>query len=326
MPRPLLVYRDHDIDPAPLSSARVTVLGFGSQGRAQALNLRESGVRVLIGARPGPSGEAAQEAGFEVLPIANAAAAGDVVAVLVPDETQAALLRQEVLPRLQRHALLLFAHGATIHFKEVEPPATCDVGLVAPMGPGALLRSLYLAGRGLNAKVAVYRDVSGGAWPKVLAYARALGCGRAGVIATTFAEETRLDLFSEQAVLCAGVPALAEAAFETLVEAGYPPVLAYIECVREIKYIADLMYEYGLDGMRRRVSSSALFGGAEGARRLVTAETRRTLRQILTEIQDGTFAGRMNREFKDRETLLGQLHNPRLEAARAELDGLLNAE
>jgi len=323
MPGPLLVYREDDIPLEPLAQTLVTILGYGSQGKAQALNLRDSGVRVVVGARRGKSYDAAHKDGFDVLLVTDAVAAADIVAILVPDEVQGQLFRDEVTSFLRDDALIIFAHGAAVHFKEITPPPTCDVALVAPMGPGTLLRSRYLQGQGLNAKVAVYRDVSGKAWPRVLAYARALGCARAGVIATTFGEETRLDLFSEQSVLCAGIPALAEAAFETLVEAGYPPVLAYIECVREVKYIADLMYEYGLEGMRQRISSSALFGGAEGARKLVTSDTRRALRHILQEIQDGTFAARMKREFPGRDVLLSQLRNNRLEDARAEYDKLL---
>jgi len=191
------------------------------------------------------------------------------------------------------------------------------------MGPGRLLREYYVEGRGLNAKVAVAQDATGQGWPRALAYARALGCGRAGVIATTFAEEAKLDLFSEQAVLCGGVPALAEAAFETLVEAGYPPALAYIECVREMKYIADLMFEHGVDGMRRRISSTALYGGASRGPRVVGPEAEKALREILEAIEDGSFVAEMREKFGGREEFLAAVRNDRLEAARDEFERII---
>jgi len=191
------------------------------------------------------------------------------------------------------------------------------------MGPGRLLREYYVKGRGLNAKAAVAQDATGRAWPRALAYARALGCGHAGVIGTTFAEEAKLDLFSEQAVLCGGVPALAEAAFETLVEAGYPPALAYIECIREIKYIADLMFEHGLDGMRRRISSTALYGGATRGAKIIGPEVQRALRDILAAVEDGSFVAEMREKFGGREEFLAAVRNDGLEAARDEFERII---
>jgi len=320
MDRPLQVYHDADISPAPLAAARVAVLGYGSQGRAQALNLRDAGLAVTVAVRAaGPGWRRAREDGFAPAAPADAVKGADVVAVLVPDEVQGAFFAAAVAPGLAAGAMVVFAHGGAVHFKEVSPPPGVDVTLVAPMGPGRLLRQYYEAGGGLNAKVAVAQDATGRAWLRALAFGRALGCGRAGIIATTFAEEAKLDLFSEQAVLCGGVPALAEAAFETLVAAGYPPALAYIECVREIKYIADLMFEFGLEGMRRRVSSTALYGGASRGPRVVGAEARRALREILAEIESGAFAAEMKKRFPGRDKLLDAVRNERLEDAAREV-------
>ncbi|NIT36706.1 MAG: ketol-acid reductoisomerase [candidate division Zixibacteria bacterium] len=321
---PLKVYHDDDISPAPLEDAGVAVIGYGSQGRAQALNLRDSGVAVTVGLRPGsPSRARAEEDGFTLLEPGAAVEETPFVAVLVPDEVQGEVVAQEVTPHVKRGAVVVFAHGGPVHFGEVALPEGVDVALVAPMGPGRLLREYYVAGHGLNAKAAVARDATGGAWPRALAYARALGCGRAGVIATTFAEEAKLDLFSEQAVLCGGLPALAEAAFETLVAAGYPPVLAYIECVREIKYVADLTYEHGLDGMRRRISSTALYGGATRGPKVVGAEAKKTLKEILGAVEDGSFVAEMRAKFGGREEFLAAARNDRLEAAREEFERII---
>lgn len=321
---PLKVYHDDDISPAPLEGAGVAVVGYGSQGRAQALNLRDSGVAVTVALRPGsPSRARAAEDGFTPAEPAAAVAEVSFVAVLVPDEVQGELVAQEVTPHVKPGAVVIFAHGGPVHFGEVALPEGVDVVLVAPMGPGRLLREYYVEGRGLNAKAAVAQDATGRAWPRALAYARALGCGRAGIIATTFAEEAKLDLFSEQAVLCGGVPALAEAAFETLVEAGYPPALAYIECVREIKYIADLMYEHGLDGMRRRISSTALYGGATRGAKIIGPEVQRALRDILAAVEDGSFVAEMREKFGGREEFLAAFRNDGLEAARDEFERII---
>jgi len=320
----LRVYHDDDISPAPLRGAAVAVLGYGSQGRAQALNLRDGGVAVMVGLRAeSPSRARAAEDGFAAVEPAAAVAAASFVAVLVPDEVHGEFFRRDVAPNLQLHAAVIFAHGGPVHFGDVDLPEGVDVTLVAPMGPGRLLRAYYVEGRGLNAKAAVARDATGEAWLRALAYARALGCGRAGVIATTFAEEAKLDLFSEQAVLCGGVPALAEAAFETLVAAGYPPALAYIECVREIKYVADLMFEYGVEGMRRRISSTALYGGATRGSRVIGPEAKKALQDILSAIDDGSFSAEMKKRWPGREEFLKAVRNERLEAAREEFEKII---
>ncbi len=323
----LRVYHDDDISPAPLEGAVVAVLGYGSQGRAQALNLRDAGVAVTVALRPdSASRRRAAEDGFDAVEPAEAVAGASFVAVLVPDEVQGEVVRDDVTPNLRAGAAVIFAHGGPVHFGDVALPAGADVVLVAPMGPGRLLREYYVGGRGLNAKAAVAQDATGQAWPRALAYARALGCGRAGIIATTFAEEAKLDLFSEQAVLCGGVPALAEAAFDTLVAAGYPPALAYIECVREIKYVADLMFEYGLEGMRRRISSTALYGGGTRGPKVIGAEARQALQDILRAVEDGSFAAEMKKKWPGREEFLKAVRDERLEAAREEFEKIIRRE
>ncbi len=320
----LTVYHDEDISPDPLAGAAVAVLGYGSQGRAQALNLRDGGIAVTVALRPdSPSRARAAEDGFEPAEVSAAVAAASFAADHVPDEVQGEFFGREVAPHLQPGAAVIFAHGGPVHFGDVALPPDADAVLVAPMGPGRLLREYYVAGRGLNAKVAVARDVTGEAWLRALAYARALGCGRAGVIATTFADEARLDLFSEQAVLCGGLPALAEAAFETLVEAGYPPALAYIECVREVKYIADLMFEYGLEGMRRRISSTALYGGGTRGPKVIGPESRRALKEILAAVEDGSFAAEVKKKFPGRDEFLRAVRNDDLEAAREAFERII---
>jgi ketol-acid reductoisomerase len=323
----LQVYHDEDISTDPLAGAPVAVLGYGSQGRAQALNLRDEGLAVTVGLRPTSGRRArAEEDGFEPIGPGRAVAGATVVAVLVPDEVQGEFFAAEVAPALRPESLVVFAHGSSVHFGDVTLPDGSDVALVAPMGPGRLLREYYVAGRGLNAKIAVARDATGEAWLRALAYARALGCGRAGVIATTFGDEARLDLFSEQAVLCGGVPALAEAAFHVLTEAGYPPALAYIECVREIKYIADLMFEYGVDGMRRRISSAALYGGATRGPRVIGDEARRAIKDVLAAIEDGSFVREMKKDFGGREEFLERIRDADVEAAREEFEKNIRRE
>lgn len=302
----------------------MAIVGYGSQGRAQALNLRDSGLGVRVGLRRGSENWAsAQNDGFTPQEIAAAITGADVVSVLVPDDAHAVVVKEEIAPRLKAGAMLVFAYGGSVYFGDVTPPPGTDVVLVAPMGPGDLLRKLYAEGKGLNAKVAVAQDATGEAWPRALAYARALGCGRAGVFATTFGEEAKLDLFSEQVVLCGGIPALAEAAFETLVAGGYPPVLAYIECVREIKYIADLMYDYGVEGMRRRISTTALYGGVKRGRAIIGREARAAMRDVLTAIENGTFVKEFKKEFAGREATLAAARNNQLEEATAAFMNLL---
>jgi ketol-acid reductoisomerase len=285
------MYYDADADLDLLSERTVAVIGYGSQGHAHALNLRDSGVRVVVGLRPGSSSiEAALEQGLEVLSPAEAAERGDMVMILAPDELQAHLYREDVAPGLAAGDALLFAHGFSIHFGQIVPAAGVDVLMVAPKGPGHLLRRTYVEGAGIPGLVAVHRDASGGALALSLAYAKAIGCTRAGVIETTFAEETETDLFGEQVVLCGGLTELVRAGFDTLVEAGYNPDLAYFECLHELKLIVDLMYEKGISGMRYSISNTAEYGDLTRGRRIVTQETRAEMRRILDEIQTGRFA------------------------------------
>lgn len=319
----ITVYTDEDISLGPVLNRKVSIIGYGNQGRAQALNLRESGVDVVIGLRPkGPTRVAAEHAGFQVLDIADAAREGDIVALLVPDEFIPEVFNAHVKNDLKDNSVLLFAHGVTVHFGTVRPDETHDIVLVAPMGPGKLLRRMFTEGTGLNAKVAVYQDVTGEAWDVALSYAKAIGCGRAGIIATTFASEAILDLFSEQAVLCGGLPALAEAAFLTLVKAGYPPALAYIECVREIKYVADIIYESGLSGLREQISLTALYGGLTRGPRLINDEVKKTLSKILEEIRNGGFYSEITSGKIERTELLSGAKNGAIEKARAEYEAL----
>ncbi|HXG39645.1 MAG TPA: ketol-acid reductoisomerase [Candidatus Limnocylindrales bacterium] len=293
------MYYDADTDPRALEGRTVAVIGFGSQGHAHALNLRDSGVDVVVGLAPGSkSRPLAAEAGLRVLDVADAVRAADVVALLVPDTAQKAVYEAEIAPSLREGQLLMFAHGFNIHFGRIDPPGGVDVGMVAPKGPGHLLRSVYLQGGGVPALFAVHRDSSGTARARVLAYARGLGCTRAGVLETTFAEETETDLFGEQALLCGGVAALVKAAFETLVEAGYQPELAYFETMHELKLIVDLMYRGGLTFMRFSVSDTAEFGDYVSGPRIVDDHVRATMRQVLKEIQDGSFARRWIAEME----------------------------
>ncbi len=275
-----------------LDGAAVAVLGFGNQGHAHALNLRDSGARVVVGAREGGAGwTAATRAGFETLPMREATARADVVAVLVPDEAQPDVYANEVAPALKRDAALVFAHGFAVAFGGVKPRGH-DVVLVAPKGQGHFLRREYQAGRSVPCMLAVDADASGRALEVALSYASHLGCLRAGAIATSFREEAITDMFGEQAVLCGGVPALVKAAFETLVAKGYAPEVAYIECLQELKIIADLMYEGGLADMRARISQTAAWGSFESGERVVTDDTRRALARILDDIESGRFATR----------------------------------
>jgi ketol-acid reductoisomerase len=287
------MYYDNDADPSALAGRTVSIIGFGSQGHAHALNLKESGVDVVVGLAEGSrSRPLAEEAGLRVMNVADAVRAGDVVMILVPDTAQKAVYDAEIGPNLRAGQLLMFAHGFNIHFGRIDPPAGVDVGMVAPKGPGHLVRSVYQSGGGVPALFAVHRDVTGTARARILAYARALGCTRAGVLETTFAEETETDLFGEQSVLCGGTAALVKMAFETLVEAGYQPELAYFETMHELKLIVDLMYRGGLNFMRFSVSDTAEYGDYISGPRVIDDRVRETMRQILSEIQDGSFARR----------------------------------
>jgi len=287
------VYYDNDADPAALADQTVAIVGYGSQGHAHALNLHESGVDVVVGLAPGSKSRAlAEEAGLRVADVADAVRAADVIMILVPDTAQKAVYDAEIAPNLRDGQLLMFAHGFNIRFARIDPPANVDVGMIAPKGPGHLLRSVYRAGGGVPALFAVERDVSGTARARVLAYGRAIGSTRAGILETTFAEETETDLFGEQAVLCGGTAALVKMAFETLVEAGYQPELAYFETMHELKLIVDLMYRGGLNFMRFSVSDTAEFGDYVSGPRIIDDRVRHTMRAVLGDIQDGTFASR----------------------------------
>jgi ketol-acid reductoisomerase len=285
------MYYDNDADPSALAGQTVAIIGYGSQGHAHARNLHESGVDVVVGLKPGSKSRAlAEEAGLRVADVADAVKAADVIMIAVPDTLQKSVYDAEIEPYLRPGQLLMFAHGFNIRFGRITPPDTIDVGMVAPKGPGHLLRSVYEAGGGVPALFAVENDASGTGRDRVLAYARGIGSTRAGVLETTFKEETETDLFGEQALLCGGVSALIKAAFETLVEAGYQPELAYFETMHELKLIVDLMYRGGLNFMRFSVSDTAEYGDYVSGPRIIDDHVRETMKQVLTEIQDGTFA------------------------------------
>ncbi|MCX7925524.1 MAG: ketol-acid reductoisomerase [Fimbriimonadales bacterium] len=284
------VYTEADAPLTPLLSRTVAILGYGSQGHAQAQNLRDSGIDVIIGARPGLSWERAQADGFEVRSIASAVQHAEVLMLLVNDEQQPTLYAEQIAPHLRPGHALGFAHGFNIHFGQITPPEDIDVFMVSPKAVGPQLRRLYLQGHGAPCLIAVHQDYTGEAKSIALAYARALGGTRAGVYETTFKEECEADLFGEQAVLCGGVPALIRAAFETLVQAGYAPEIAYFECLHELKLITDLIYESGIRGMQFAISDTAQYGAMTRGARLVDDHLRQTLRDILGEIQRGEFA------------------------------------
>jgi ketol-acid reductoisomerase len=292
------MYYDEDASPTALEGKTVAVIGYGSQGHAHAQNLKESGVDVVVGLAPGSkSRPLAADAGLRVADVADAVREADVVMILVPDTAQKAVYDAEIRPNLRPGLLLMFAHGFNIHFGRIDPPADVDVGMVAPKGPGHLLRSVYESGGGVPALFAVHRDASGTARDRVLAYARAIGSTRAGVLETTFKEETETDLFGEQALLCGGVSALVKAAFETLVEAGYQPELAYFETMHELKLIVDLMYRGGLNFMRFSVSDTAEYGDYVSGPRIVEG-AKATMKDVLAEIQSGQFAKRWVAEYE----------------------------
>jgi ketol-acid reductoisomerase len=284
------VYREADIG-NEIVQKKIAVLGFGSQGHAHALNLKDSGCEVAVGLYEGSkSWPKAEETGLQVTTIPEAVQRADVVMMLLPDERQPAVYRSEVRPNLSEGDLMLFAHGFNIHFNQIVVPPEVDLGLVAPKGPGHVLRRLYVEGKGMPALFAVGNDASGTARDLVLSYARGIGCARAGVLETTFSEETETDLFGEQAVLCGGLTALLKAGFDTLVEAGYQPELAYYECVNELKLIVDLIYEGGLAGMRYSVSNTAEYGDYTAGPKLIDEGVKQRMREILADVQSGRFA------------------------------------
>lgn len=283
------MYYNGDANASYLNGKKVAVIGYGSQGHAHALNMRDSGVNVVIGLRKGKSWDKAVEDGLEVYPVGEAVSQADVVMILLPDELQPKVYKEEIEPNLTNQALM-FAHGFNVHFHQIVPPKTCDVLLVAPKGPGHLVRRTYQEDAGVPALFAIYQDVTGEARELALAYARAIGALRAGALETTFKEETETDLFGEQAVLCGGTTALVKAGFETLVEAGYQPELAYFETLHELKLIVDLMYEGGLAGMRYSISDTAQWGDFVTGPRIVTDEVKKEMKAVLKDIQDGQFA------------------------------------
>ncbi len=285
------MFYDDDADLGLLSGKTVAIIGYGSQGHAHALNLKDSGVDVVVGLRPSSASVAqALESGLEVLDVPEAASRGDVVMVLAPDELHREVWEGAVRDGIAPGNLVLFGHGFSIHYGEVEPPADVDVALVAPKGPGHLVRRQFLEGSGVPGLVAVHQDATGNALALALAYAKGIGCTRGGVIETSFREETETDLFGEQAVLCGGVTELVRAGYETLVAAGYDPRLAYFECLHELKLIVDLMYEKGISGMRHSISNTAEYGDLTRGKRVIGAESRAAMQELLGEIQSGAFA------------------------------------
>ncbi|MEK6759758.1 MAG: ketol-acid reductoisomerase [Deltaproteobacteria bacterium] len=285
------VYYDKDANLEKIRGKKVAVIGFGSQGHAHSLNLKESGVDVVVGLRKdGGSWKKAEAAGLKVMAVTDAVKGADVVMILIPDELQGDTYKCEIAPNLKKGAYLAFAHGFAIHFGQIVPASEMNVFMAAPKGPGHLVRHEYTKGNGVPTLVAVQQDASGDTLQIALAYASAIGGGRAGIIETTFKDEAETDLFGEQAVLCGGVSALIQAGFETLTEAGYPPEMAYFECLHELKLIVDLIYEGGISNMRYSISNTAQYGDLTRGPRIITDETKKEMKKILTEIQTGVFA------------------------------------
>lgn len=285
------MYYEQDCNLNLLNDKTIAVIGYGSQGHAHALNAKESGCHVIIGLYEGSKSWAkAEEAGFEVYTAAEAAKKADIIMILINDELQAGMYKRDVEPNLKEGDMLMFAHGFNIHFGQIVPPANVDVTMIAPKGPGHTVRSEYVAGKGVPCLVAVHQDYTGKALDKALAYALAIGGARAGVLETTFRTETETDLFGEQAVLCGGVCALMQAGFETLVEAGYDERNAYFECIHEMKLIVDLIYQAGFAGMRYSISNTAEYGDYITGKKIITEDTKKAMKQILSDIQDGSFA------------------------------------
>lgn len=285
------VYYDSDADLSHLEGKTIAVIGYGSQGHAHAQNAQESGLNVVVGLREGSqSAQEAEAAGLKVMTVEEAAKAGDLIMILLPDEVQAQVYREQIAPHLEADNALLFGHGFNIHFGQIQPPENVDVFMVAPKGPGHLVRRVYTEGGGVPCLIAIYQDATGTAKQRALAYAKAIGGTRGGVLETTFKEETETDLFGEQAVLCGGVSELMMSGFQTLVEAGYQPEIAYFECVHEMKLIVDLIYEGGFERMRYSISNTAEYGDYVTGPRVITDETRAEMKRVLADIQKGNFA------------------------------------
>lgn len=323
------MYYDKDANWDMMNDKTVAIIGYGSQGHAHALNLKDSGANVIVGLYEGSKSWAkAEAAGLRVMTAAEATIEADVVMMLIPDEKQAATYKRDVAPNLRPGMALAFAHGFNIHFEQIVPPADVDVFMVAPKGPGHLVRRVFTEGQGVPCLIAVHQDATGRAYDLGLAYAKGIGGTRAGVLATTFREETETDLFGEQAVLCGGVTALITAGFETLVEAGYEPESAYFECMHEMKLIVDLMYEGGMAKMRHSVSDTAEYGDYVSGKRIITEETKKAMRQVLTEIQDGTFANKWLLENQANRPSFNAMRkravNHPIEKVGAELRGMMS--
>jgi len=294
------MYYDNDADISVISGMKVAIIGYGIQGRGQALNLRDSGIDVLVSELAGTVNyEQAKKDGFNVFSAEDAAKTADIIQILTQDHVQGMVYKKAIEKNLKEGNSLVFSHGFNIHFKQIVPPANADVFMVAPKGPGALVREMYEQGKGVPCLIAVFQDFSGKAKAKALAYAKALGGTRAGVIETTFKEETETDLFGEQVVLCGGASELIKAGFDTLVDAGYQPEIAYFECLHELKLITDLIYKYGISGMRSRVSDTAEYGDITRGKRVIGPEVRCEMKKILSEIQSGSFADEWIKENKD---------------------------
>ncbi|TML64474.1 MAG: ketol-acid reductoisomerase [Actinobacteria bacterium] len=322
------VFYEKDADAGLIQGRKVAVIGYGSQGHAHALNLQDSGVDVRVGLREGSSSKAkAEAAGLRVATIDEAAAEADLIMMLLPDTEQAAVYEKSIAPHLKDGDALFFAHGFNIRFEQIRPPASVDVAMVAPKGPGHLVRRTYVEGGGVPSLIAVAQDATGKARDLALSYAHGIGATRAGVLETTFAEETETDLFGEQVVLCGGLTSLVQAGYETLVDAGYQPEVAYFECLHEVKLIVDLMYENGMAGMRYSISDTAEYGDYSRGPRIVDADTRARMKQILADIQDGTFAEEWiaeNREGRKRfDELRYAARNHPIEKVGAELRGMM---
>ncbi|MGC2160508.1 MAG: ketol-acid reductoisomerase [Silvibacterium sp.] len=319
-------YHDQDADLSIIQKKKVAIIGYGSQGHAHALNLKDSGVEVRVGLpATSKSIDKAKKAGLEVNTVSDAAAWADVIMILTPDHSQGDTYAQDIAPNLKAGKTLMFAHGFNIRFGTIDPPKDIDVSLVAPKAPGHRVREVFTEGGGTPGLVAIHQDASGKALEVALSYAKGIGCMRAGVIQTTFAEETETDLFGEQAVLCGGTSALVKAAFETLVNAGYQPEIAYFECLHELKLIVDLMYRGGLAYMRYSVSDTAEYGDYTAGPRIVTDETRAEMKKLLKEIQDGTFAKKWIEENKTGRKYFTQIRKDEAEHPIEEVGGRLRA-
>ncbi|HDE0467410.1 TPA: ketol-acid reductoisomerase [Staphylococcus aureus] len=317
------VYYDQDVKTDALQGKKIAVVGYGSQGHAHAQNLKDNGYDVVIGIRPGLSFDKAKEDGFDVFPVAEAVKQADVIMVLLPDEIQGDVYKNEIEPNLEKHNALAFAHGFNIHFGVIQPPADVDVFLVAPKGPGHLVRRTFVEGSAVPSLFGIQQDASDQARNIALSYAKGIGATRAGVIETTFKEETETDLFGEQAVLCGGVSKLIQSGFETLVEAGYQPELAYFEVLHEMKLIVDLMYEGGMENVRYSISNTAEFGDYVSGPRVITPDVKENMKAVLTDIQNGNFSNRFIEDnkngFKEFYKLREEQHGHQIEKVGREL-------